>query len=87
MKYDHKKVDGIGKFVVDALMLVLLWAILMVPVSTFSLLKMGVPKTNVLSEQDVRPQPRVSLDDGTKTYRQGPNGSNTGERTRIYRTR
>ncbi len=87
MNYNHRKIDRIGKVVVNALMLVLLWAILILPVSTFSLLKIGVPNTDVLSGQDIRPQPRASPDDETKSYRQNLEDSNTGERTKLYRYR
>jgi len=83
MDYDHKKVDKFGKVIVDSLLLVLLWAILALPVSTFSLLKLDMSGNDVLSNQDTRPVP-VSPQDETKSYRELE--SNTADLTKSVRT-
>jgi len=85
MDYDHKKVDKFGKVIVDSLLLVLLWAILALPVSTFSLLKLDTSGNDVLSQQDTRPAPAlVSPTDETKSYRELE--SNTADLTKSVRT-
>jgi|GEM_PF-6409791 len=70
MSYDHKKVDKIGKVVVDSLMLVLLWAILILPATTFSLFKLDTSSQNVLSGQDTKAWPEITPSDNTKSYRE-----------------
>ncbi len=77
MDYDHKKVDKVGKVIVDSLLLVLLWAILALPVSTFSLIKLDTSGNDVLSGQNAREVPVVNKDDQTKTVRDLE--SNTGD--------
>ncbi len=83
MDYNHKKVDKFGKVIVDSLLLVLLWAILALPASTFSLLKLDASGNDVLSNQDTRPVP-VSPTDETKSYRELE--SNTADLTKSIRT-
>ncbi|OGC46527.1 hypothetical protein A2V49_00570 [candidate division WWE3 bacterium RBG_19FT_COMBO_34_6] len=59
-------INKIGRVVLDGLMVMLLWAILILPISSFSLLKFKTNDSNVLSGQSVREQ--VIIDD-TKTVR------------------
>jgi len=83
MSYDHKKVDKIGKIVVDSLLLVLLWALLALPASTFSLLKLDTSQDNVLSGQSSQGAPAISPYDESKTVREPT--SNTDDMTNIVR--
>ena len=53
MKIRRKHVSLAGKIVVDLLLLALLWAVLALPASSFSLLKFE-PKNEVSSEQHTR---------------------------------
>ena len=63
-----KNVDKIGRVLVDSLLLLLLWGILALPVSSFSLL--SVQESNdVLGEQEYREVP-VNPADETKSYRE-----------------
>jgi len=76
MNYNHRKVDKVGKIIVDSLLLVLLWGLLVLPASTFSLLKLDTSSRDVLSGQDLRDAP-INPEDETKTYRELE--SNTGD--------
>ncbi|MFC1755769.1 hypothetical protein ACFLZK_00030 [Patescibacteria group bacterium] len=49
----HKKIDKVGKVIVNTMMLGLLWAIIALPISSFSLVQLDT-SSDVLSEQDVR---------------------------------
>ncbi len=70
MGLDHRKIDKIGRLVVDSLLFLLLWTILALPASTFSLLKYAPNNENVLSQQDIRIGPPTDPNDPTKTYRE-----------------
>jgi hypothetical protein len=50
---DYKKIDKVGKIIVDTMLLGLLWAIIALPISSFSLVQLDT-SSDVLSEQDVR---------------------------------
>ena len=50
----YKKIDKVGKVIVDTMMLGLLWAIIALPISSFSLVSLDTSESNVLSEQDIR---------------------------------
>jgi len=65
MKLKSKHIDKIGRIVVDSLLLVMLWGILALPMSTVSLLKVS-PRNDVLSAQDKRD---INVNDPTKTVR------------------
>ncbi len=67
MDYDHKKVDKFGKIVVDAMMLGLLWAIIALPISSFSLVQLDTSGADVLSEQDYRTKEDVMPKPGDDT--------------------
>ena len=71
MKPHHKHINKIGRIVVDSLLLVLLWTLLALPASTFSLLRVTPQDDNqVLSGQDARKTPRIDPEDKTKSYRE-----------------
>lgn len=68
-KMNHKDVDKIGKLVVDGMMLALLWAIIALPVSTFSLVRLDKSGGNeVLSAEDVR----IIEENENRSFRPGP---------------
>jgi len=73
---NHKDVDKFGKFVVDAMMLALLWAIIALPISSFSLVRLDKNNSDVLSAQHERLIEDIRRDyengDKTKSYRSGP---------------
>lgn len=52
---NYKKIDAVGRFIIDTLLLSLLITMLMIPVSSFSIIGFDTPSNNeVLSGQDVR---------------------------------
>ena len=71
---NHKHVDKIGKIGVDAMMLGLLWAIIALPISSFSLVRLDTSSSgdDVLSEQDVRTIEELNYikEDETKAMRE-----------------
>lgn len=71
MNINHKHINKVGRILVDSLLVMLLWTILALPASTFSLLKVA-PHDNsrVLSKEDVRPIPNIDQNDQTKTFRE-----------------
>jgi len=80
---NHKKIDKVGKVIVNAMMLGLLWAIIALPISSFSLVRLGKSGsgTDVLSEQDVRTIEELNYikEDETKVMREMYPESETGD--------
>jgi Na+/H+-dicarboxylate symporter len=73
MRINHQHINKVGRILVDSLLVMLLWTILALPASTFSLLKI-VPQdqqdqSEVLSKEDVRPSPIINPQDKTKSFR------------------
>lgn len=69
MRYDHKKVDKIGRIIVDSLLLILLWGILALPAASFSIFKVEEnSQENVLSGESVR-RPANNTGDTTRYVR------------------
>jgi hypothetical protein len=78
MPLNHKKINRIGRFVVDSMLVMLLWTILALPASSFSLLKIAPQtKSNVLSGQDKRPAEIINPKDVTKSVREIPQSTST----------
>ena len=69
---NHKKIDKIGKVIVNAMMLGLLWAVIALPISSFSLVQLDTSESNVLSGQDVRTEKDImpTPSGGTKAVRE-----------------
>lgn len=82
MPYDHKKLDRAGKLVADALLLVLLWGILVLPATTFTLLRFDTSQNDVLSGKNARDQVQDPSYDETRTVRETTQ-SNTEDLTII----
>ena len=74
MLMNHKHIDKVGKIIVDTMMLGLLWAIIALPISSFSLVQLDESGSgaDVLSEQDVRTIEELNYikEDETKTLRE-----------------
>jgi len=68
----YKKIDKVGKVIVDTMMLGLLWAIIALPISSFSLVSLDTSESDVLSEQDVRTIEELNYikEDETKSMRE-----------------
>ena len=60
--FNHKDIDEIGKLVVNAMLLALLWAILALPASTASLLRYE-DNYQVLGTEDTREDPGFYIGD------------------------
>ncbi len=65
--YDPRRVDKIGSFFVNTGLFALLWAIIALPASSVSLLRIDPNKTQVLSEQKYRygRQPVIERENAT----------------------
>lgn len=60
---DHNDINKFGKLIVDAMMLALLWAIIALPISSFTLVRLEPnDDSNVLSEQDERLIKDIEMD-------------------------
>ncbi len=68
----YKKIDKVGKVIVNTMMLGLLWAIIALPISSFSLVSLDTSESDVLSEQDVRTIEELNYikEDETKSMRE-----------------
>ena len=68
----HKKIDKVGKVIVNTLLLGLLWAIIALPISSFSLVNLDTSESDVLSEQDIRTIEELNYikEDETKEVRE-----------------
>ena len=68
----YKKIDKVGKVIVNTIMLWLLWAIIALPISSFSLVSLDTSESDVLSEQDVRTIEELNYikEDETKSVRE-----------------
>ena len=78
MAINHKQINKAGRIVIDSLLVMLLWTILALPASSFSLLKI-LPQEdkNVLSEKDTRSTKVVESEDETKSFREVPQSTST----------
>jgi len=87
---NHKDVDKFGKLVVNGMMLALLWAIIALPVSTFSLIRLDKDGGHrVLSAEDVRLIQDVENDyakDPNRSFRPAPVEDGTEEIIKTVET-
>ena len=85
---NHNDVDNFGKFIVNGMMLALLWAIIALPISSFSLIRLdSSDDSNVLSGQDERLMRDIEMDfekDENKSFRPAPLRDSTSPETYIY---